>query len=191
MSQDRLTLREKRIGHLYADFTKAINADLEGLLRLTKDGDLNELSWRARNLVELQIWAEYCSVSEDNAYEFWEDAQRDFLELFRNAADSSEQIARYESELTPIKAPDRPKYSTAASKSLPKVRTDYFKEQNDFLSKFVHPTALSILMPIPPENQQNIRNMIVAAAEEYARDAKAVLSKSLIEKLHSRLLESL
>ena len=148
---------------------------------------MNQAAWRARNLLELQIWIEYCSISEENAYEFWEDAQRDYFELFRDAANSSAQIAKYQSELTPVRPPAKPKYSSKARGSLTKDREDYFKEQADMLSKFVHPTALSILMPIPPENQRNIRHMIVMAAEEYAGDADAFLRDSLIEKLHRRL----
>jgi hypothetical protein len=48
-------------------------------------GDVNYIAWLTRNLVELRIWAEYCSASDENALEFHEDSVRDLIELYSRA----------------------------------------------------------------------------------------------------------
>ena len=40
------------------------------------------LAWRARNLLELSVWAIYCCRSEQNARRLYEDAGRDPRDLF-------------------------------------------------------------------------------------------------------------
>jgi hypothetical protein len=53
---------------------KAAHADLHGASSL--------IAWRARNLLELSVWAVYCGKSVQNAQRFFTDAGRDVLGLF-------------------------------------------------------------------------------------------------------------
>jgi hypothetical protein len=45
-------------------------------------GDVSLLAWRARNLLELSVWAMYFSKSKENARRLYEDAGRDVRDLF-------------------------------------------------------------------------------------------------------------
>ena len=43
--------------------------------------DTSLLAWRARNLLELSVWATYFGKGRDNAFRLYEDAGRDVMDL--------------------------------------------------------------------------------------------------------------
>jgi hypothetical protein len=66
---------------VYIRLKQAITRTRELLQTKKHEGDMRYIAWLARNLVELRIWTEYCSISEANAQEFNDDAVRDLVEL--------------------------------------------------------------------------------------------------------------
>ena len=48
----------------------------------TQNGTAPLLAWRARNLLELSVWSNWCAKSRDNARCVYEDAGRDVGDIF-------------------------------------------------------------------------------------------------------------
>ncbi len=125
-----------------------------------QNGDASLLAWRARNLLELSVWATYFTKSRDNARRLYEDAGRDAHELVgifemwgQKSGESSDWLsplasgkidltARAAREgITTLDVPYMGVDDAAADSGL----KDHYKIMSKMLSKFVHPTALQIL----------------------------------------------
>jgi hypothetical protein len=131
---------------------KAAHADLHGASSL--------IAWRARNLLELSVWAVYCGKSVQNAQRFFTDAGRDVLGLFDAF---SKWIALSGREWSSNVAVDRAKadlLGRAAARGIDSLDGSYkpvsaaakeigmgdpFLVFNKLLSKFAHPTAMQVL----------------------------------------------
>ena len=50
-------------------------------------------------------------------------------------------------------------------------RLPFYTVTNKCLSKFAHPTALSIILPVPPEKEAEIRNIFIRVGLEMAKEA--------------------
>jgi hypothetical protein len=117
------------------------------------------LAWRARNLLELAVWAIYFCTNEENARRLYEDAGRDALDLvsafekwgkstqapdwFQTLQDTKETL-RQDAANVGIQAPE------GAYKRIDIAAQEcgigkHFAAENKFLSKFAHPTAMQIL----------------------------------------------
>jgi hypothetical protein len=125
-----------------------------------RDGDAQLLAWRARNLLELSVWAEYFAKSRDNARRLYEDAGRDAHELvavFERWGQASGQSIDWLNSLANGKTDLA---TRAAKEGIATLDTRYmrvddaaaecglrehYKIMSKMLSKFVHPTALQIL----------------------------------------------
>lgn len=118
------------------------------------------LAWRARNLLELSIWATYVASSVENARRFYEDAGRDAMEclqLFKNWGEKNDQPTDW---LSVISVSQNNLSDQAASVGITDLSGKYmsvlkaaeecglkeaFSTWNKLLSKFAHPTAMQIL----------------------------------------------
>jgi hypothetical protein len=120
------------------------------------------LAWRTRNLLELSIWSCCCLNRKESAREFYADRTRDFVD-WTNTATVSASATRDESTqiqlrriaeaaasmlwdaekegLTNLDDPYTHVHDAARQLGLGEV----FSRLNRFLSKFCHPTALSVL----------------------------------------------
>lgn len=118
------------------------------------------LAWRARNLLELSVWAAYFALNRNNARRLYEDAGRDV----KNVLDVFERWGREAVE--PVDwlaalAEDKDELSRRAARegidsldgSYMRIERaaaecglkDMFTTMNKLLSKFAHPTAMQIL----------------------------------------------
>ncbi len=114
------------------------------------------LAWRARNLLELSVWATYFGRSRDNAFRLYEDAGRDVMDLLERfekavqATGSASVIAEGKSDLLQraagegIESLDR-KFMRVEAAADECGLKDMFSTMNKLLSKFTHPTAMQIL----------------------------------------------
>jgi hypothetical protein len=132
------------------------------------EGDSSLLAWRARNLLELSVWAVYCSKSRENARRLYEDAGRDVLDVFNafsnwgvataQTADWLERLGNAKENLTEratiegIESLDRP-YKQVSKAAGECGMGDHFRVSYKMLSKFAHPTAMQLLAP--PDEVKN------------------------------------
>jgi len=132
--------------------------------------DVSLLAWRARNLMELSIWAVYCARSRKNARRLYEDAGRDVtggFGAFKKWGEATAQDAEwFASGVTALQSLSNSAQAAGIESltgSFVEVREavkqtgfeHHFKLYNKFLSKFCHPTAIQILST-PDEAMQAV-----------------------------------
>lgn len=139
--------------------------------------DLSLLAWRARNLLELSIWCKFCGQKDENAKRFYEDLgrdSRDVLDNFKVWGEKNQQSQEWSKSF--VDAKDKLSES-AQAKGVVSVDGDYksirdvaeecgplvlsnYRAINKYLSKYAHPTALSILGGISEDNKNDLRDAI-------------------------------
>lgn len=157
----------------YADTLLCIFAEsLRAYMKLCQariDADVQYAAFALRNLLELSIWTLYCSMSKENAARFFQDVARDAVglvraierlprEMLKLTIDLDKIISEARTSLRVLTAKagidenDHAYYpvSQAAEAITPGFRTAYVS-LNAFLSKLVHPTALSVKMTWPQD----------------------------------------
>ena len=114
---------------------------------------MSAVAWITRNLLELMVWTRWCLQSKDNAKQLVIDAGRDVTETLRTVGnispDSKDPDAgiaianEWAKEIGLETLEDR---YTRVSKAATEVgKGAAFRDVNKLLSKFAHPTALSIV----------------------------------------------
>jgi hypothetical protein len=86
-----------------------------------RNGDAALLAWRARNLLELSVWATYCARSRESARSLYQRALSDGIESF-----------------------ERP-YERVSAAAVECGIVEQFTLSYKTLSKFAHPTAMQIV----------------------------------------------
>jgi hypothetical protein len=134
--------------------------------------DVSLLAWRARNLLELSVWAMYCAQRRENARRVFEDAGRDASDLFdefirwgtstSQSVDWSNRLTSAKQDLSEralhnegIDALDEP-YKQVRDAARECGLGDHFRVGFKFLSKFAHPTAMRILSS-PDEKREDLQ----------------------------------
>lgn len=119
---------------------------------------LSAIAFHSRNLLELKIWVHHCLADEKNLRSFFEDAGRDgrqLIDAFVNwegvnselgqqakaARDKLEESAKNHG----VESIDGTYQSVGNVANLYPELSSYYKVPNKMLSKFAHPTALTIL----------------------------------------------
>jgi hypothetical protein len=150
--------KEFLLSKLYRNFELAVEACRDMMLKLRARAPVNQIAWYSRNLLELHVWIEFCCRNKPNAEEFYEDAIQDLVDINRCYGPHDEQLATDLEKATALigKTKKLHEYRTTAKaaaalggKDETSSWQEYFKDQNKLLSKFVHPTALSVVMPLP------------------------------------------
>jgi hypothetical protein len=143
-------------------------------------------AFAARNLLELLVWAQYCAVSEENAARFKQDAARDAygmvaaLDKLANhlpstQVDVSQIIAEAKpslqrlSAVTGVEETDTQFRSVAeAARQLGTEVAAPYRGLNIILSKFVHPTAMSVIADWPSEIVKNFNRGLLRTGTHLA-----------------------
>lgn len=148
-----------------------------------------DAAWVARCLLDLEIWVDHCNDSSERAQQFWQDYVRDLNELLRNlpvpieCEVTAKLLLLAQRLLTGSKKSDNPTYNATAAKDVD--RLEYRKVESSPLSKFVHPTALSLLTMSDGGNLKNmLRDAFIGQAEKYAANARTKLSSGLLAEAH-------
>ena len=131
----------------------AVEDNLCGLDEAYKAGRLSTIAWSSRNLLELAMWSAHCSKSENNAKQFLLDAARDASDVldvpdgvfsdtfsFKGVRDQFLETAKEDGFETFDESFTR---VAQVAKQLGQEVT--FRHYNKLLSKFAHPTALSVV----------------------------------------------
>jgi hypothetical protein len=115
-------------------------------------------AWNARNLLELWIWIEYCTASQENARRFYEDALRDALGLTESLSkmhkltgienefedEARKKLAEVALKKLGIESLDT-NYERVAAAAKNVGLEDWYAACNANLSKFAHPTAVLVV----------------------------------------------
>jgi hypothetical protein len=137
--------------------------------------DIPQVAWRTRNLMELAIWCWWCALSEASALQFYDDAGRDKLDILlsieewgKRTGRSSDWLGRFTEEMEALhgQAADLVIQSFgrhftkvgAAARALPGDMVAAYNHWNKDLSKFAHPTAMSVITPQSDEKRAEFNN---------------------------------
>ncbi len=125
-----------------------------------QERDVSLLAWRARNLLELFVWARYCAKSRENSRRFYEDAGRDAIDIYQKFIEWGTVTSQQPDWLNPLKNAKKDVSERAASKGIKSLGgpykkvsdaaqecgiKDHFNIDYKLLSKFAHPTAMQVL----------------------------------------------
>jgi hypothetical protein len=147
---------------------------------VSENGDIAYIAWLARNILELKVWVHYCSASTENVQEFSDDAVRDLVDLNKtnDAIDSEHraQIDELASMIEQDKATTKYKRVSDAAKD---CKIAGYEEAFKTLSKFAHPTAMTIFAP---SKSTLLRSLIVDSAKITADDALKILDSSFLAR---------
>ena len=147
---------------------------------------LNTVAWLARNLLELAIWSEYCTQSEENAKEFVIDSARDACDVLDipDGLLSKESFQPIRQELIAKARTDgfdiEENYTRVATAAKKLGRIEFFKHMNKAFSKFAHPTALSIVYN-PNDEETLLRQKFHDIGMDLSQIAVQFLNTKLIE----------
>ncbi len=131
---------------------EAVQENLAELQRANEEQSLSTVAWRARNLLELDIWTVYCNISEENAKRFLLDSTRDAADMLnirdgllsKSAsfmATRRELIEQAEEDGIEIE-----KSFMRTSKAAEVIgNKELFSTVNKVLSKLAHPTAMNVM----------------------------------------------
>jgi hypothetical protein len=143
---------------------------------------LDYVAWLTRNLVELRVWVEYCSRSAQNAEEFFRDAVRDLADINKNvgglAPETIEDLERAQEFIGTAKRPHKYKHVNDAAEEVG-MKLGY-AANSKILSKYVHPTAMSLLATIRDEAADMVRKQFVDLGRRLAEEAQRSLDSSHI-----------
>jgi hypothetical protein len=125
---------------------QAVERNLRELRHAFEQRSIDMVAWRARNLLELLIWVEYCASSQERAKRFCEDSLRDALHMHKLHTEVATERKRL-SEMLKHSGIEKPENSyLPVSKAAEKLdKKDWFVYWNRLFSKFAHPTAIAVM----------------------------------------------
>ncbi|HEX7360358.1 MAG TPA: hypothetical protein VF283_07685 [Bryobacteraceae bacterium] len=112
---------------MYLQLKRAIEENRTLILKLEKLKRrlvMPQMAWLNRNLLELDIWVEYATSSEDRAREFWEDSIRDAISLVTQGRSKKERSRKILKRLK-RRSHSRKKITTLSSSSCFKRQLGY------------------------------------------------------------------
>jgi len=151
-------------------------------------------AWNTRNLLELWIWPKYCCAARENAWRFHEDCLRDsqgltnsyvkMCELIGHSREMESElrarlatVARAKLGLDSIDA----EYKRVAEAARTVGLQEWFVAYNQFLSKFVHPTAFFVVgMSAQPEQWRDMQVVFITMGCTFARECTTILEQTIL-----------
>ena len=166
---------------LYVHLSKAVSRYRDLLQRSKRRGELGYVAWLARNLLELSIWAEYCSQPAQNAEEFFRDAVRDLVDLDKNVGGLAPETKRDLEKARKFVGAAKPAHKyKRVDDAAARIDAKGYAANSKILSKFVHPTAMSVLARLPDEAADMVRKQFVELGRQLAAEAQRRLESSHI-----------
>jgi hypothetical protein len=147
-------------------------------LKVGLDKSESLLAWAARNLLELNIWAQYVTASCEQAERFYQDWVIDGSELFQSPQDWRVEDGEPPDRVTwaLVESMKKPKTDCGLPAMASYLRVgdvasgrleEEFKQMNRVYSKFVHPTAWSILKMQHHFNLKTMRRLLFTKGATY------------------------
>lgn len=166
---------------------RAIETNRQELDRAFNGRPINAVAWLARNLMELQLWTEYCIASEENTTNFRNDLFREMVHLIKippsvkdDESVSVKLIREFRTEMIDIGKDAGFSDIDAGYIRLVDVakqlnKSNWYLVCNKFFSKYAHTTAISIV--IPEEFNVESRKSFYNFGIEYATEALRLIGK--------------
>ena len=152
-----------------------------------QSGALDYVTWVTRNILELWVWVEYCSQSQQYS-EFYQDVVRDLNDLNKAIGgvdpQGVETLQKANKFLGNAKPAHKFKNVRNAAEAVGLLST--FTKYNKLLSKFAHPTALSVLTSFEEGRADQIRKLFVEIATNVADEATQKLEVSLLGQVYRK-----
>ena len=171
---------------VYVDLVESIEHYRGLLQRGKRRGRLDHVARITRNLLELRIWAEYCGKSPENAYDFYCDAVRDLVDMLRKFEAPEPEV---EAELERAKAfigDRRPhhKFKPVGDAAEELGIKDFYDKNCKVLSKYVHPTAMSVIARFRGKGEERARKEFFDLGRQISEDALRLLKESPTGELY-------
>jgi hypothetical protein len=163
--------------------SNAILLNTTELANTKQNAPISRVAWLARNSLELLIWTEYCAISPDNCKRFYLDALRDWIDVAKNVTtiinetqDLRTLVGNSAINCTAtfdFGIPEKPQQSFIRIRDAAKEtgKLSYYAFINKVLSKFIHPTALSVFLPMSNEERARLRSGFAHLGIEMAKEA--------------------
>jgi hypothetical protein len=153
------------------------------------------LAWRARNLLELSVWAQYCSKSKENARRLYADAGRDVTDVFSTFQRWGSATAQDTEFIVSLTGAKQDLAGRAASEGIETLDGSYKKVHDaakecgqegnyrvafKLLSKFAHPTAMQMIASADAERSRLQRDCFFGLGCLFFAEAFNVLEGLLL-----------
>jgi hypothetical protein len=146
---------------------------------------LEYLSWAARNLLELAIWAKYVTASKENARKLHSDQVTDLAELQKGMLGLLTKYVPMHPELSTLKEQgewlrqrkgylgleEDGRHLNVGTIAREIGMDALFYGLNGLLSKLVHPTSFSIMLDLNRSSEVQLRESLLALGQGSAEDA--------------------
>ena len=151
--------------------------------------DTECLAWATRNLLELAVWAKFATASKANAQRLHDDHLVDLSELQRNILSLGTAHNAKPRDLNTLRChgqwidlmkdelglDPQGKHLNIGSVAKEVGAADVFYSFNGMLSKFVHPTAFSLLLTLDEAMEKELRTMFCAVGQGFTQDTLSAL----------------
>lgn len=169
-----------------SDLGAAIRRETRCLELANKQNDISCVAWRARNLLELLIWVDYCHLSDENAAEFAEDQARDAVDALNLPASFSlgglfnfqgarKDVIQMAKDAGFDTVDDN--YARVSDIAKELGHGEMFKNVNKLLSKFAHPTAMAVMTSMK-EYEKPFRDKFFETGTACSKIALRLIEKS-------------
>ena len=162
----------------------------------SEHSSLSLLAWRTRNLLELNVWCQYCCLKKGNSEIFFQDGCRDALDLskymdewgkktnqseawFENREDSKNKTINEANKHGVSDLDD--KYLRVSNVAKKCGLENSFSIHYKFLSKFAHPTAFRLFIEDDKQEVARQADYFLKRGTNYFYDALSRLEKFLEE----------
>jgi hypothetical protein len=190
---------------LMIKFIRMLDLNTSDLERAHHEKRISTLAWAARNILELSVWIEYCTLTDENARRFQEDAVRD-LAGFSDAVQTAVHLTegQQHAELGSVRL--RLTEFAASTLGIPVLGNDFqrvaqaatvigrgesFSAANKMFSKFAHPTAWAVHTVESIDADEGLRNMFLSDGIEMATDALTRIRQFVLPRLRLESSETL
>jgi hypothetical protein len=100
------------------------------LNQIARRGDIQQVAWHARNLLELMIYSRFCAKNRENALRFYTDAVRDIIDVNRKHGDELSSEYHEAADSVPRLQPKRQADTTASLSSGPKLHPAGYRNES-------------------------------------------------------------
>lgn len=174
---------------LYRSFSNALMRYRELLHRATRRGALDYIAWVTRNILELRIWVEYCSRSQEHCEEFFQDAIRDLNDVQRSVGGLDPEDVKTLQKANKFigNAKQAHQYKDVKKAAEEVGLLPFFKQNYKVLSKFAHPTAMFVLSPsLRDVGADEVRKQFVDCGMNIMNEAIQKLDGSLLGETYRK-----
>jgi hypothetical protein len=164
----------------------AVRIEIQRLERANVDSDLPQVSWRARNLLELMVWTFHCAKSEQSSKTFCEDSSRDGVDAMKTPTGFtfSQQMSSLRQQILDLTAQMgidgiEEDYTRVAKVAQELGLGDTWRFANKGLSKLAHPTAFAVIYPLTGENESSTRMSYFQLGRALGESALTIITEVL------------